>query len=214
MKFREYILAAALAALVFLPVAASAAIYKYVDENGTINFTDSLYKVPDKYRESAVEVKSEVQVEESGGGMEKQVKKWIGRTETSWQDFVVNDESGAAKGINVRAMLIQALFESRLIYWFAGELVFSMVMLVLLLVYMNWPTARGRKIAMAAICAGWVLSSFVIVTFFTLPAARNFLATSRGYVSEMMTGAPLDDESRKVLDTLDADLVDYQEGLH
>ncbi|HXX57285.1 MAG TPA: hypothetical protein VEI96_04735 [Thermodesulfovibrionales bacterium] len=38
---------------------ALAAIYKYVDHNGTICFCDNLYSIPEKYRKSAVIVKND-----------------------------------------------------------------------------------------------------------------------------------------------------------
>ena len=90
-----------------------AALYKYVDDQGVTNFTDSMSKVPEKYRSRATLVKKQIQVESGEGGAMKAFKKLNGQTALTWKDFMTLDKDGNAIGFNPRALFIQSLFESK-----------------------------------------------------------------------------------------------------
>lgn len=128
-----------------LPGVTLAAIYKYIDDQGVTNFTDSLNKVPEKYRGQATLVKKEIQVESRQGGAMQAFKRLNGQTTLTWKDFMTFDKDGNAIGFNPRALFIQSLFESKVIYWFGAVFIFSFVAIVLLFYFRGWPTARGGK---------------------------------------------------------------------
>jgi len=200
--------------LVLLPGAALSALYKYVDDNGVTNFTDSFRKIPEKYRSRAVLVEKEIQSESPQGGAEQALKKLTGQTEVSWQDFIAKDKDGNPAGLNPRALFMKSLVESKLLYWLLGELAFTVVMLAAFAAFFNWPTALGRKLYPGSIAAIWLVCSALLTIFFIRPATREFLAISRGYLDEVIRKAPLDQQGKKVITDLDDKLAEFQSKLH
>jgi len=214
MKTKKIWLGAAFIVLLWLlPSKGLSEIYKYVDDKGVVNFTDNYYKVPEKYRDRAQRVQSQIQTFSPQTPSQKLKDMLTGEAPFNWEDFAVRDQEGNIAGLNLKAMLLQALFKSRLIYWFGGTVVFTIIMLILFLTYRNWPTARGRMMAMIGISLGWLGCTLLIGYFFTIPSARNFLATSRFYLSEVLTKAPIDDQSRKVILSLDAKFAGIEQKL-
>jgi hypothetical protein len=208
---RRLLLAAAIIVVLWLPATGSGAVYKYVDDSGVTNFTDSMDKVPKQYRGKVQEVKTEIQVQGQQKPAVSPAMKLLGKGNASWQDFVVKDQSGNAAGVDVRKLMLQSMFESKLIFWLAGELLFSVVMLILLIAFIGWPTARGRMTALLMIAVVWVVGSAVVMFGFTRPAAQEFFAITRGYLSEVIKEAPLDESGKAKLKDLNNKLGELQE---
>jgi hypothetical protein len=215
MKNIKALMAAAIFILFLgLPGLTLAAIYKYVDDQGVTNFTDSLSKVPKEYRGRASLVKKEIQVENNQGGAVEAFNRLNGKTTLTWKDFMTFDKDGNAIGFNPRALFIQSLFESNLIYWLAAVFIFSFVAIVLLFYFRGWPTARGRKISLLTILFVWLVGGATITVLFVRPATREFFAISRGYLSQVIKEAPLDDRGKKILSDLDGKFADLQAKFH
>jgi len=196
--------------LVLLPGLASSALYKYVDDNGVTNFTDTIYKVPEKYRGRAVLVEREIQSEPAGGSAGQTLKRLTGQSEVSWQDFVVKDKDGNLMGLNPRALFMQSMLKSKLAYWLLAGLAFTVIMLVAFFYFLNWPTARGRKFYLAGIVIVWLSGSALMTVFFIRSAARDFVDLSRIYLDEVLRKAPLDEQGKKSLTELDDKLAELK----
>lgn len=213
MNKRVIILAASVFFLILvLPMSGSGAIYKYVDDQGVTNFTDSLDKVPKQYLGRAEAVKARVQQQGKESSPQGKVDKLLGKSETSWQELMKKDSEGNS-GIDLRKLFVQSLFESKLIFWLAGALALSVVALILLMMFINWPTARGRLVGLGSIAAGWIVCGAILTFVLILPATREFLAISRGYLTEVIKNAPLDEQGKKTVKDLSEALGGFQEKL-
>jgi hypothetical protein len=215
---RKYCLAALLlVAMLALSQAAQAAVYKYVDDNGVTNFTNDINSVPKQYRGRVQQVKTQIQVQTPGGQpqpvQESTTEKLLGKGNLSWQEFVVKDQDGNPTGLDLRKLMVQSMFESKLVFWLGGELLFSVLMLILLVVFINWPTARGRLMAMAGVAAFWIIGSALVLVSFTRPALMDFLAISRGYLSEVEKQAPLNEDAKAKIKDLNQKLGQMQEKM-
>ena len=185
----------------FLAGISSAELYKYVDEKGQVHFTDNPYSVPEKYRDSLELVKKEI-IKESEITHPK-------KSPPNWRAWMVSDSRGNL-GINLRAMFIYCLRESRLIFWLAGEFILLVIFIILLVISRNWPTRKGRAIWRISSLLGWIILSLAIFIFLLSPSVEKFLALSRGHLSEIIQKAPLDKNSVKVLEQLDKQLEQIQ----
>jgi len=205
-----FLAAAFLTVLLCLPAAGWAAVYKYVDDTGVTNFTDSMDKVPKQYRGRVQEVKTEVQIEGQQKPAANTAQRLFGKGNVTWKEFVVKDPGGNAAGVDMRKLFVQSMFESRLIFWLSGELIFSVIMLILLAAFINWPTARGRLTALLSIALLWVVCSAVLMFVYAMPSAQEFFAISRGYLSEVEKQAPLDEDGKAKLKVLNDKLGELQ----
>jgi len=196
-----------------LPICGSAAVYKYVDDNGVTNFTADMNNVPKQYRGRVQEVKTEIQVQGQQKPPATTARKLLGKGNVSWNEFVVKDPSGTATGVDIRKLFLQSMFESRLIFWLSLELIFSVIMLILLVAFINWPTARGRLTALISIPLLWIVCSAVLMFVFAMPSTQEFFAVSRGYLSEVIKQAPLDEDGKNKLKVLNDRLGELQEKL-
>ena len=208
-----FLAAACLIVLLCLPAAGWAAVYKYVDDNGVTNFTDDMNNVPKQYRGRVQEVKTEIQVEGQPKPPATPARRLLGKSNVSWKEFVVKDPSGTATGVDLRKLFLQSMFESRLIFWLSAELIFSVIMLILLAAFINWPTARGRLTALISIALLWVVCSAVLMFVYAMPSAQEFFAVSRGYLSEVAKQAPLDQDGKDKLKVLNERLGELQEKM-
>jgi hypothetical protein len=209
-KMRCFLLAVFALTLFGLASAAAAAeIYKYVDDRGVTNFVDNMDKVPDKYRDRAKLVKKEIMVDKQHsllpGAFEKRPY--------SWADFVVYDKSGEPVGLNLKKMFWAAMWETKLIYWFGLEFALMFVALGLLIYFRHWPTASGRWGARISVFAGYMIIGGIVFGFFVLPSLKLYLATTRGYISAIVSNAQLDQQSTDALFKLDKQLDEFQSKL-
>ena len=193
-----------LCAGLFLAGTLSAELYKYVDEKGQVHFTDNPYSVPEKYRNSLEQVKKEI-------SQESEVKH-PQKLPPDWRSWVVSDSRGNF-GINLRAMFLYCLRESRLIFWLAGEFILLVIFIILLVISRNWPTRKGRVIWRISSLLGWIILSLGIFIFLLSPSLEKFLALSRGHLSEIIQKAPLDENSVKTLKELEQKLEEIQSRL-
>jgi len=182
----------------------SAKLYKYVDEKGQVHFTDNPYSVPEKYRNSLEQVKKEI-------SQESEVKH-PQKLSPDWRSWVVSDSRGNF-GINLRAMFLYCLRESRLIFWLAGEFILLVIFIIFLVISRNWPTRKGRAIWRISSLLGWIILSLGIFIFLLSPSLEKFLALSRGHLSEIIQKAPLDENSVKTLKELEQKLEKIQSRL-
>ncbi len=182
----------------------SAELYKYVDEKGQVHFTDNPYSVPEKYRNSLEQVKKEI-------SQESEVKH-PQKLPPDWRSWVVSDSRGNF-GINLRAMFLYCLRESRLIFWLAGEFILLVIFIIFLVISRNWPTRKGRAIWRISSLLGWIILSLGIFIFLLSPSLEKFLALSRGHLSEIIQKAPLDENSVKTLKELEQKLEEIQSRL-
>lgn len=60
----------------------------------------------------------------------------------------------------------------------------------------------------------WLVGGAIVSVLFVRPSIRDFFAISRGYLSQVIREAPLDDQGKKVLSDLDSKFADLQAKFH
>jgi len=194
-----------------LPGNAFSVLYKYVDKDGVVHFTDRPDQVPEQYRDQLKRVEKEITVEKP------EFRQWaeekFGIEEVKWQELLVLDPNGKPVGVDLNKLYRKSLIKSHLIIWLPVELVLLILAVILLLTFRNWPTRRGRRNSAISIISGYLVSSLAILIILVLPSARNFLSISQVYLAEIKSNATLDQATATKINALDQKLQSYQHKL-
>ena len=187
------------AGMFFLANQALAKLYKYVDDNGVVHYTNDPYSVPEKYRQRLKLVEKQILKEREITHPKK----------FGWQKWVERNENGEL-GINLKKMFTATLFGSKLAFWILAEILLLAIFIILLLVIKNFPTKRERILWSTSLVIGWLALSGLIFKFLLLPSVNRFFYQARVELKDIAFNAPLDNQSKKALLELEEKLKQFQ----